>query len=169
MTISMYASSVPVFKQMLGSLDAILGKAIHHCGEKKIEPHVIFASRLFPNMFPLNRQVQIACDFAKGVSARLANVAIPKTDDKEQSLEELQALIQATLRFLDTLTPTQFDGSEEREIITRPGTPKEKKFIGQQYLLGYGLPQFFFHVTTAYNILRHNGVELGKGDYMGKY
>ena len=169
MTISMYAASIPVFKQMLGGLHDILGKAQSCCAEKKIEPQALLSARLFPDMFPMSRQVQIACDFARGVSARLAGIDVPANDDKEETFEELQALIARTLAFLDGLTPAQFDASEEREIVTRPGTPKEKRFTGKSYLLTYGLPQFFFHVTTAYGILRHNGLELGKRDYMGAY
>lgn len=169
MTISMYDASIPVFKQMLGSLNELLNKAKAHCVEKKIDPSALLQARLFPDMFPLSRQVQIACDFARGVSARLAGVDVPTNDDKEQSFDELQALITRTLTFLDSLTPSQFAASKEQEIITRPGTPKEKKFNGQSYLLSYGLPQFFFHVTTTYALLRHNGLDVGKRDYMGGY
>jgi len=169
MTISMYAASIPVFKQMLGGLNDILGKAHSYCAEKKVEPQILLSARLFPDMFPLSRQVQIACDFARGVSARLAGIDVPMNDDKEETFEELQALIAKTLTFLDGFAPAQFDGSEDRQIITRAGTPKEKRFSGQNYLLTYGLPQFFFHVTTTYGILRHNGLEVGKRDYMGNY
>lgn len=169
MTISLYAASVPVFKQLLGSLSAVLTIAEAHAEAKKIEPSVFLQARLFPDMFPLLRQVQIACDFARGVSARLAGVEVPKYEDKEQSFAELQALIASTLAFLDGFTPAQIDGQEAREIITRPGTPKERRFKGQDYLLSYGIPQFFFHATTTYAILRSNGVEIGKKDYMGAY
>jgi len=169
MSISMYAASVPVFKQMLGSLSDVLRKAETHAAEKKIEPDALLQARLFPDMFSLIRQVQIAADFAKSVSARLAGVEVPAYEDNERSFAELQERIAKTLAFLDTLAPAQIDGSEQREIVLRPGTPKEQKFTGQPYLLHYGLPQFFFHVTTAYAILRHNGIELGKRDYMGKY
>ena len=167
MSISLYAASIPVFKQMLSSLSEILAKAESHASSKNIEPNALLQARLFPDMFALIRQVQIAADFARGVSARLAGVEVPKFDDNEQSFADLQALLSKTLAFLDGFAPAQIDGNEEREIITRPGTPKEKKFSGQAYLLSYGLPQFFFHVTTAYAILRHNGVEIGKRDYMG--
>ena len=156
MAISMYAASIPVFKQLLGSLNDLLNKAQIHCDEKKIEPTALLQARLFPDMFPLSRQVQIACDFARGVSARLAGVEVPSNEDKEQTFEELQALIVKTRTFLDSLTPAQFEGSEAREIVTRPNTPKEKKFTGQSYLLSYGLPQFFFHVTTTYALLRQD-------------
>ena len=164
-----YTTCVPVFKQMLGGLSDVLTKAEAHATLKKIEPSVFLQARLFPDMFALVRQVQIAAEFARGVSARLAGVDVPVHDDKQQTFAELQALLSASVVFLDSLTPAQIDGQENREIILRPGTPKVKRFTGQAYLLSYGLPQFFFHVSTAYGILRHNGVEVGKRDYMGTY
>jgi hypothetical protein len=167
MTITMHAASVPVFQQMLAALDTILAKAEAHAETKKIEPDALLQARLFPDMFPFTRQVQVACDFAKGVSARLAGVEVPAHEDTERSFAELRARIASTLAFLGGLDPAQFDGSEDRNIVTRPGTPRERTFSGQAYLLTYGLPQFFFHVTTAYALLRHNGVEIGKRDYMG--
>lgn len=167
MTVSLYTASVPVFQQMLGSLADLLAKAQNHATDRKIEPAALLQARLFPDMFPLARQVQIACDFARGVSARLADVEVPKYDDKETSFEELLALIARSQAFIAAIAPAQFDGGGEREIVTRPGTPKEKRFSGSGYLLTYGLPQFFFHVTTAYALLRHNGVDIGKRDYMG--
>lgn len=169
MTTYMYTMSVPVFKQLLNSLSAILTKAEVLATEKKLEPIVLLDARLFPDMFPLIRQVQIATDFAKSVSARLAGVDVPAYDDNEQSFTELQGRIGKTLSFIESLTAEQFEGSETREIVLRPGTPKEKKMVGHTYLSNYGLPQFFFHVTTAYAILRHNGLEVGKGDFMGAY
>jgi hypothetical protein len=169
MTISLYASSVPVFKQMLNSLDGILAKAQAHVAAKSIEPDALLQARLFPDMFALIRQVQIAADFSRGVSARLAGVEVPKFEDNQHTFDDLRSLIAASLAFIDGVTPEQIDGQEAREIVTRPGTPKEKRFTGQSYLLTYGLPQFFFHVTTAYAILRHNGVELGKRDFMGAF
>jgi hypothetical protein len=169
MTISMYATSIPVFRQMLNSLSDILNKAEAHAIEKKIDPNALLQARLFPDMLPLTRQVQIAGDFAKGVSARLAGVDVPVYEDNEKSFTDLRARIAKTLAFIDGFTPAQIDGSEERDIVLQPGTPKERKFAGQPYLLTYGLPQFFFHVTTAYAILRHNGLDIGKRDYMGKY
>lgn len=165
----MYTTSVPVFTQMLNSLDVILNKAEEHATAKKIDANVFLQARLSPDMFPLLRQVQIAADFAKGVSARLAGVDVPEYEDTEVSFTDLHARLAKTLRFIESLNAAQFDASETREIILRPGTPKEKKLLGQAYLLSYGLPQFFFHVTTAYAILRHNGVELGKRDFMGAY
>lgn len=169
MTISMHAASVPLFKQMLGSLGELLAKAEAHAADRKIEPQALLQARLFPDMFPLVRQVQIACDFAKGVSARLAGAEVPVYDDREQTFEELRALVAKTLAFVDGLEAARFEGSEQREIVTRPGTPKERRFDGRGYLLGYGLPQFFFHVNMSYALLRHNGVEVGKRDYMGQY
>lgn len=169
MTISLYAASIPVFKQMLNSLSEILHKSEAHAMAKSIDANALLQARLFPDMFPLIRQVQIAADFSRGVSARLAGVEVPKFDDDQQSFADLQELLGKTLDFIDSFSPEQIDGHEDREIITRPGTPKEKRFSGQAYLLSYGLPQFFFHVTTAYAILRHNGVEVGKRDYMGNF
>lgn len=167
MTISMYNASVPIFKQLLTALNAILDKAETHVINNKMAPDILLQASLFPDMFNLTRQVQIATDFAKGVTARLAGIEVPVYEDNEVNFQELQARISKTLLFISSVTPTQVDGSEEREIVTRPGTPKEKKFTGQNYLLHYGLPQFFFHVTTAYAILRNNGIEIGKRDYMG--
>lgn len=169
MTISMHAASVPVFKQMLGSLADILGKAVAHAEARKFDPAVLLQSRLYPDMLPLLRQVQIACDFAKGVSCRLAGAEMPSHEDTEQSFDDLQHRIAKTLSVIENLAPAQFDGSEQREIVLRPGTPKERKLDGQSYLLAYGLPQFFFHVNMAYALLRHNGLEIGKKDYMGAY
>ncbi|TAL84845.1 MAG: DUF1993 domain-containing protein [Candidimonas sp.] len=167
MAISLYAVSVPICKQMLNSLSAILDKAQAHASAKNIEPDALLQARLFPDMFPLIRQVQIATDFARGICARLAGADVPSYESTEKTFADLQALISKTLAFIDGLTPAQIDGGEERITVLRPGTPKEKKFTNQAYLLTYGLPQFYFHVTTAYDILRHNGIEIGKRDYMG--
>ena len=169
MPLSMHAASVPVFKQMLASLGDVLSKAEAHAADRKIDPNALLQARLFPDMFPLVRQVQIACDFAKSVPARLAGADVPAYDDTEQTFAELQARIAKTLAFIDGLDAAAFDGSERREIVLRPGTPKERAIGGQAYLLNYGLPQFFFHVTTTYALLRHNGVEVGKKDFMGAY
>lgn len=169
MPLSLYTASIPVFKQMLGSLADILAKAEVYATEHKIEPSALLQARLFPDMFPLSKQVQIACDFARGVSARLANIEVPVYEDKEQMFDELRALIAKTLAFINAIDATQFVGSEMREIVTRPGTPKERRFNGQAYLLSYGLPQFFFHVNATYMLLRHNGMQIGKRDYMGAY
>jgi uncharacterized protein len=169
MTVSMYQVSVPVFQQMLGALSAVLTKAEAHAQARKIAPEALLQARLYPDMFPLLRQVQIACDFAKSVSARIAGVEVPAYEDTETGFADLQARIEKTLAFVSGLQAGQIDGSEERRIVTQAGTPKEKIFTGHSYLLNYGLPHFFFHTTTAYAILRHNGVEVGKKDYIGSY
>jgi hypothetical protein len=169
MTHPLYLASVPVFAQMLGGLNDILGKAAAHALARNFDPQVLLQSRLYPDMFPLVRQVQIACDFAKSVSARLAGAEVPAYEDAEQSIAELQERIARTLAFINGLNADSFTASEQREIVLRPGTPKERKIAGNAYLLSYGLPQFFFHVTTAYALLRHNGVDVGKRDYMGAW
>jgi hypothetical protein len=166
---TLYTASVPVFKQLITALGDVLSKAEAHATDKKIDPNILLQSRLFPDMFPLIRQVQIATDFAKSVPSRLAGIEVPAYDDSEQSFAELQTRIQNVLALLDGLKAEQIEGKESLEIVLRAGTPKEKKLTGETYLLNYGLPQFFFHVTTAYAILRHNGVEVGKRDFMGAY
>lgn len=165
----MYSASVPVFNQMLGGLAAVLTKAAQHAEAKNIDPNAFLQARLFPDMFNLLRQVQVACDFAKGAAARLAGVDVPKMDDTELTFDQLQARIAAVQVFMASLKPEQFDTAATREIVTQAGTPKEKRFTGQSYLLNYALAHFFFHTTTAYSILRHNGVEVGKKDYVGTY
>lgn len=167
-TISMYSASVPVFKHILGSLIAILDKAEAHANEKKIEHGALLQARLFPDMFTMRRQVLIAADFAKGACARLAGVEVPKYEDNEQTFEELKARIAKTLAFIETLTAAQINGSEECDIVTQAG-PITKNFKGQTYLLHYAMPNFYFHVATAYAILRNNGVELSKHDYVGPF
>ncbi len=169
MTNAIYIASIPVFTQMLGGLKEVLRKAQAHATDKKIDPNALLQARLFPDMFPLLRQVQVASDFAKSVSARLAGVEVPKLEDSELSFDELQARIDTVLAFIGGLDAGKFDEAAQREIVTQAGTPKEKRFTGQSYLFNYGLPHFFFHTTTAYAILRHNGVEVGKKDYIGTY
>ncbi len=169
MPISMYAASVPVLQQMLGSLSDLLTKAEAHASARKIEPGVLLQARLFPDMLPLSRQVEIACDFAKGIASRLAGQEVPVFEGGDASFADCHARINKVLALLGSVTPEQFDGSETRPVVIQPGTPRERAFTGQAYLLSYGLPQFFFHVTTAYAILRHNGLEVGKKDYMGRY
>lgn len=168
MTISMYDASVPVFKQMLSSLIAILAKAETYATQRKIEPQALLQARLFPDMFSLTRQVQIAADFAKGACARLAGVEVPKYEDTEVSFADLQARLAKTIAFIEQLPKIQIVGSEEREINTSAG-PNSKKFDGKTYLIHYALPQFFFHTTTVYAIFRHNGVDIGKKDYVGNF
>ena len=166
MHISMYQASAPRFANTLQNLAAILDKAQAHAAARKIDEQVLTSSRLYPDMFALARQVQIACDTAKGAVARLAGVEIPAHEDTERSFDELKARIAKTLAFIATLKPAQIDGTEDREIVLKI-QGKELPYRGMQYLLGRAWPNFYFHVTTAYNILRHNGVELGKGDFIG--
>ena len=169
MTSPMYTFAVPVFKQMLMALKTVLAQASTHASTHSIEPDALLQARLYPDMFALVKQVQIAADFARGVSARLAGVEVPTQEGQEKSFADLDVLLAQTVSFLDGLSASQFEGSESKEIILRPGTPKEKRLMGQTYLANYGLPQFFFHITTAYAILRHNGLAIGKRDYMGVY
>jgi hypothetical protein len=169
MTSSMYTHSVPVFKQLLIALKAIMTEADAHAAAKAIEPDALLQARLYPDMFPLVKQVQIAADFARGISARLAGAEVPAYDGQEKSFTDLDRLLAQTVEFLDGVKASQFEGSETKEIVLRPGTPKEKKLSGQAYLANYGLPQFLFHVTTAYAILRHSGLAIGKRDFMGVY
>lgn len=166
MSLSMYSISIPVFVRALTNLSAVLDKAVAHAEAKKIDPAVLLNARLYPDMFPLTRQVQIASDFAKGSAARLAGQEPPKWEDKETTFDELKGRINKTLDFLKGFAPSQIDGSEEREItITMRSGPAT--FKGLPYLLHMQIPNFYFHVTTAYDILRHNGVELGKRDFIG--
>jgi hypothetical protein len=166
MALGMYGASVPVFTRGLNNLGAILDKAAAHCAARKIDPAVLLGCRLFPDMFPLTRQVQIATDHAKGAPARLAGVEIPAFADNEASFDDLRARLTRTLDFLKGFTPAQIDGSEDRAIELKIGG-NVLALKGAGYLSGFALPNFYFHMTTAYNILRHNGVELGKRDFIG--
>lgn len=166
MNITMYQASAPQFVRMLDNLDAILVKAEAHALAKKIDPAVLLAARLFPDMFPLLKQVQIACDHAKGAVARLAAVPVPKYEDGEQSFAELRARIGKTRTFIQSVEAGQFAGAEEREISLSIGG-HDLNFKGQTYLLGFAWPNFYFHLVTAYDILRHNGVDIGKRDFIG--
>jgi len=162
----MYQASAPRFANILRNLSAILEKAEAHCAAKKIEPAALTSYRLFPDMFPLTRQVQIASDTAKGAVARLAGIDIPKYEDTEQTFAELKARIAKTIDFVESVSASKIDGSDEKEIVLQMRSG-ERRFKGMQYLLGHAYPNFYFHVTTAYAILRHNGVELGKRDFIG--
>jgi hypothetical protein len=167
-TISMYAASVPVFRQILSSLAAILEKAESHADLKKIDHDALLQARLFPDMFPLLRQVQLATDFAKGAAARLAGVEVPRYEDNERDFAGLQARLEKTLAFLDSVAREAVDDGAERAIVIGTGD-KQRQFQGLTYLLHFALPQFHFHATTAYAILRHNGVDIGKRDFVGSF
>jgi hypothetical protein len=166
-SISMYEVLVPSATRMFQSLSAILDKAVVFAEARKIEPGVLLNSRLYVDMFPLIRQVQIATDIVKGGAARLAGQEPPSWADDEKFIDELKARIAKTVEYLQSFKPEQFEGSESRAIVlkTRNG---ELNFSGQDYLLAFVLPNLYFHSTTAYNILRHNGVEIGKQDYLGR-
>ena len=166
MTISMYQASVPRLVNILGNLSGILDKAQAHVDAKKLTDASLTAFRLYPDMLPMTTQVQIACDAAKGVVARLAGVEIPVDEDKEQTLADLKARIAKTVAFIKSVPQAQIDGTEDKEIVIKRGD-KETRYTGMQFLLGHAIPNFYFHVTTTYNILRHNGIEIGKRDYLG--
>ena len=166
MPLSMYQASVPVFQRTLGALDKILDKSAAYAEERKIDPAVLIGARLYPDMFPLSRQVQIATDQAKGAPARLAGLPVPSFEDTEKTFPELKARIAKTLSFIATVSPGQIDGSEGRDITLKAGT-RELSFKGQEYLLFFVLPNFYFHAATAFGILRHNGVPIGKLDFLG--
>lgn len=167
MTISMYQASVPVSIRTLNNLVGILEKGATYAETKKIDPSVLVNSRLFPDMFPLSRQVQIASDIAKRGAAQLAGIEAPKFEDNETTFPELIDRIQKTISYLDTFKPEQIDGSEERTITLKIGN-NTLSFQGMPFLLYFVLPNVYFHVTTAYDILRHCGVEVGKQDFLGK-
>lgn len=166
MNISMYEASVPVFLRYLGNLKTILEKAAAHAAAKKIEPAVLLNSRLYPDMLPFSRQVQLVSDMAKSCASRLSGAEPPKFEDTESTFPELLARIDKTVAHLKSFRRDQIDGSEDASI-TLPTARGPMNLKGQPYLLQFMLPNFFFHVTTAYAILRHNGMELGKWDYLG--
>lgn len=166
MSISMYQISVPVFTRMLTNLIAIIEKAAAHCEEKKIDPSVLINYRLYPDMFAFAKQIQIATDAAKNGTAYLAGAEPPKFENTELTFPELIERVRKTIAFVNTFKPEQIDGTEEKDVVIKRGETTVI-YKGQAYLLNRVLPNFFFHITTAYDILRHNGVELGKKDYLG--
>ncbi len=168
MPLSMHQASVAVFTRSLAALDAILDKAVVHADAKKIAHDALLTARLFPDMFTFTKQVQLATDFAKGASSRLAGVDIPKYEDGEKTFPELKARIAKTIAYLTTIKPDQIDASADKDISFPIGPEKSLTLPGSQYLLGVAHPNFYFHLATAYDILRHNGVELGKRDFIGK-
>ena len=166
MTLTMYECSILVFIRYLDNLSVLLEKGLSYANSQEIEQSILVNARLYPNMLPLSRQVQIACDAAKGAAARLSGVEIPKHEDKETTFEELLNRIAKTKSFLESIDQATINETENKEILLQAG-PKEFKFIGRIFLTTFALPNLLFHVTTAYNILRHNGVDLGKMDYLG--
>jgi uncharacterized protein len=163
----MFDASVPVLTHFLKGLSAILKKAEAHCEAKKIDPNALLQARLYPDMLAFTRQVQIACDFGKGTSARLAGVEVPSYPDEEKTFAELQSRIAKTLDFIGSLKKEKFSDAATRTVTIKVGG-QDMSFKGAEYLSGFALPNFYFHLTTAYNILRHNGLEIGKRDYMGR-
>ena len=163
----MYQASAPRLINSMRNLSAILDKTQAYIDAKKIDPAALLQFRLFPDMLNLTRQIQIASDTAKGVVARLAGVDIPTYEDNETSVAELQARIAKTIAFIEGFTPAQLDGTEDKAIVTKRGD-KETHYTGMQFLLGHAIPNVYFHVSIAFAILRHNGVEIGKRDYLGK-
>ena len=166
--ISMYHATVPVINQLLGGLIGVLDKAAAHCEAKKIEPTALLSARLFPDMFGLIKQVQIASDQAKGAAARLTGNEVPTYTDTEVSFADLKGRIQKTLDFVNSIPADKYAGSDDREIVLQMRAGPVN-FKGLAYLQHFAMPNFYFHVATAYNILRHNGVEIGKRDFLGKY
>lgn len=165
MTLTMYQASVPAFQKHLHALDGLLDKAEAYAAAKKFDPDVLLSARLYPDMFELTRQVQAATDFAKAASTRLAGVAVPSFADTETTIPELKARIAKTLKLLDSIKPEQMTNAENLEFTIKVG-PNDMTFKGADYLLHFALPNFYFHCTTAYAILRHNGLEIGKRDFM---
>jgi hypothetical protein len=166
MTISMYQASTPRFVNILGNLSNILDKAQIHIDARKVSDAVLLDLRLFPDMFAFGRQVQIACDTAAGVVARLSGQQIPDHGNDEKTLAELKERIAKTIAFIQSVPAEQIDGTEDKAIVTKRGD-KETHYKGMQFLLGHAIPNFYFHVSASYNILRHNGVEIGKRDFLG--
>ena len=165
MSLSMYTATVPPFRAMLKNLQAVMAKAEAHCEARKIDPSAFLSSRLYPDMLPFTAQVQIATDNIKGAAGRLSGAEIPKFEDNETSFAELQARIDKTVAFLDTLTEAQFEGAAERDIVLQL-RDRKVEFKGAAYLLQWANPNVYFHITTAYALLRHGGVEIGKKDYL---
>jgi hypothetical protein len=166
MTISMYKTSVPIFVQFLTSMSAVLDKAAAHCEAKKIEPATLLNMRLYPDMFPLMRQLRAVTDHAISGTARLAGAELITFPNNEASFAEVKDRIAKTIDFVKSFKPVQIDGTEDKEIVVKFSSG-ERKFKGQAFLLNFCLPNFYFHATTAYDILRHCGIELGKRDFMG--
>ena len=167
MALSLYETSVPALKRTLRALSAILAKATEYAATRKIEPGALLNARLYPDMFPLVRQIQIASDLAKGCAARLGQVEIPSYADDETTFDALQQRITRTLAFIDSVDAAAIDASEDTAIVLKL-REREVAFTGKTYLLAWVLPNFYFHAATAYDILRHNGLEVGKKDFLGE-
>jgi hypothetical protein len=164
---SFHEATVPAFLQILGALSGILSKAEAHCKAKNIAPEVLLDARLYPDMLPLSKQIQIACDFAAKSCARLTHSEVPSTPDTEKTFEELRARIAKASDYVKTFKPAQFDGADSREVTFPIGPTNTMTLSGQQFVNRFAFPNFYFHAATAHGILRHNGVEIGKRDFLG--
>jgi hypothetical protein len=164
---SFYDGSVPAFLQILGSLTGILTKAEAHCKAKNIQPDVLLGARLYPDMLPLSKQIQLACNFATKGCARLTQSEVPSTPDTEKTFDELKTRLGKTADYVKAFKPSQFDGADARDVTFPAGPDKTMTVKGQQFLSHFALPNFYFHAATAHDILRHNGVEIGKRDFLG--
>jgi uncharacterized protein len=164
---SFYDATVPAFLQILGSLSGLLTKAEAHCKARNIQPEVLLGARLYPDMFPLTRQIQTACDFAAKSCARLTHSEVPSTPDTEKSFNELKQRLANTIDYVKAFKPAQFDGADSREVTFPVGPSNTLTLKGQQFLNGFAFPNFYFHAAIAHGILRHNGVEIGKRDFIG--
>ena len=164
---SFYDATVPAFLQILGSLNGLLTKAEAHCEAKKIQPDVLFNARLFPDMLPLSKQVQLVCDFAAKGCARLTHSELPTVPDTEKTFAELKARLAKTIEYVKAFKPEQFEGGDTKDVTFPVGPNNSMTLKGQQFLNGYAFPNFYFHAATTHGILRHNGVEIGKRDFLG--
>ena len=164
---SFYDATVPAFLQILGSLSGLLTRAEAHCAAKNIQPEVLLNARLYPDMLPLSRQIQLACDFATKGCARLTHSEVPSIADTEKTFAELQQRLANTIAYAKSFKPAQFDGADARDVTFPAGPNKSMTLKGQQFLSGFSFPNFYFHAATAHGILRHNGVEIGKRDFLG--
>ena len=164
---SFYDASVPAFLQILGALSGILTKAEAHCKARNIQPEVLLTARLYPDMLPFTRQIQLACDFSGKACARLIHTEVPSTPDTEKSFEELQQRLAKTIEYIKTFKPAQFEGGDTKEVTFPSGPGQTRTLPGQQFLNQVVFPNFYFHAAIAHGILRHNGVEIGKRDFLG--
>ncbi len=164
---SFHDATVPAFLQILGSLSGLLSKAETHCQTKNIEPDVLLNARLYPDMFPLSKQIQLVCDFAAKGCARLTHSEVPSTPDTEKTFEELRQRLASTMDYLKSFKPAQFDGADAKDVTFPVGPSNSLTLKGQQFASGFAFPNFYFHAATAHGILRHNGVDIGKRDFLG--
>jgi hypothetical protein len=164
---SFYDAAVPAYLQILGSLSGLIAKAEAHCKAKNIQPEVLLSARLFPDMLPFSKQIQLACDFAAKGCARLTHSEVPSTPDTEKTFDELRQRLAKTIDYVKTFKPAQFEGADSRDVTFPTGPDKTTTLKGQQFLTAFSFPNFYFHAAIAHGILRHNGVQIGKRDFLG--